>query len=74
MFVVELSIGFIAESTGLIADPLDILADATVYGIGIYAVGKASSAKTNAAYISGDFQLLLSVEVGRGYYTTLLSR
>tara|TARA_R110002096_G_scaffold349151_3_gene542266 strand:+ start:1088 stop:1690 length:603 start_codon:yes stop_codon:yes gene_type:complete len=64
MFVVELSIGFIAESTGLIADSLDMLADATVYGIGIYAVCKASSTKTNAAYISGVFQILLSVAVG----------
>lgn len=63
MFIVELSIGFIAESTGLIADSLDMLADATVYGIGIYAVGMASSTKINAAYISGIFQILLSVAV-----------
>lgn len=63
MFVVELSIGFIAESTGLIADSLDMLADATVYGIGLYAVGKAVSAKANAALLSGIFQIILAFGV-----------
>ena len=41
MFIVELSIGWYAQSTGLIADAMDMLADAIVYGIGLYAVGKA---------------------------------
>jgi Co/Zn/Cd efflux system component len=39
MFVVEISLGWIAESMALIADSLDMLADAIVYGIGLYAVG-----------------------------------
>lgn len=39
MFVIELVIGWIAQSTGLIADSLDMLADAAVYGISLYAVG-----------------------------------
>ena len=34
MFVVELTLGLWAQSTGLIADSLDMLADASVYGIG----------------------------------------
>jgi Co/Zn/Cd efflux system component len=38
-----------------------MLADATVYGIGIYAVGKSLLHKANAAQISGYFQLLLGV-------------
>ena len=64
MFVAEITIGIIAESAGLIADSLDMLADATVYGIGIYAVGRASSVKIRAASISGLFQILLAIGVG----------
>lgn len=41
MFVFELSIGWWAESTALIADALDMLADAMVYAIGLYAIGKS---------------------------------
>jgi len=59
MFVVEFGIGWVAESTSLIADSLDMLADAVVYGIGLYAVGRALSAKAKAALISGYFQALL---------------
>lgn len=40
MFVLELGVGWFAQSTGLIADSLDMLADAIVYGIALYAVGR----------------------------------
>jgi Co/Zn/Cd efflux system component len=63
MFFVEITAGFIAESTGLIADSLDMLADAIVYGVGLYAVGKAVSAKANAAMLSGIFQIILAFGV-----------
>jgi len=59
MFVVELSFGWVAESTSLIADSLDMLADAIVYGIGLYAVGRAISDKAKAALVSSYFQALL---------------
>ena len=52
MFVVEISLGILSESTALIADSLDMLADAAVYGIGLYAVGRASIVKINAAHLS----------------------
>ena len=61
MFIVELSVGWYAQSTGLIADAMDMLADAIVYGIGLYAVGKAIEQKANAALISGWFQLALGL-------------
>jgi len=61
MFFVEMTIGIFADSTALIADSLDMLADAIVYGIGIYAVGKSLLNKANAAQISGYFQLILGV-------------
>jgi Co/Zn/Cd efflux system component len=59
MFFVEMTVGILADSTALIADSMDMLADAVVYGIGIYAVGKSILHKANAAQISGYFQLLL---------------
>lgn len=61
MFVVELAFGIFAQSTGLIADSLDMLADALVYGISLYAVGKAAAAKDNAARVSGWLQMALAV-------------
>ncbi|MDH5547586.1 MAG: cation transporter [Gammaproteobacteria bacterium] len=63
MFVLELVIGFLSESTALIADSLDMLADATVYAISLYAVGKAVIVKAKAAHISGIFQLILGLFV-----------
>ena len=63
MFVAEIAAGIVAESTGLMADSLDMLADATVYAIGLYAVGKAASAKARAALMSGVFQILLALGV-----------
>jgi cation diffusion facilitator family transporter len=59
MFVIEISFGWIAESTALIADSLDMLADAIVYGIGLYAVGRAANDKAKAALVSGYFQAVL---------------
>ena len=71
MFVVEISIGILAESMGLIADSLDMLADAAVYGIGLYAVGRSHTIKITAATISGYFQIILGIgilaEIGRRF-------
>lgn len=61
MFILELGVGWFAQSTGLIADSLDMLADAIVYGIALYAVGRAITDKAKAALVSGYFQLLLAV-------------
>ena len=63
MFVVEVVTGILAESTGLIADSLDMLADAVVYGIGLYAVGRAASARIRAAFVSAYFQMALALIV-----------
>ena len=71
MFIVELVAGWLAESTGLIADSLDMLADAGVYGISLYAVGRTLRDKAHAAMASGIFQVLLAilvtVDVGRRF-------
>lgn len=63
MFVLELALGIIAQSTGLIADSLDMFADASVYGISLYAIGKEALLKTTAAKVSGVIQVLLALLV-----------
>ncbi len=60
MFLIEIVMGWIAQSTGLIADSLDMLADASVYGISLYAVGKAVAYEKRAARISGFLQIVLA--------------
>jgi len=59
MFMVEITLGWYAESTALIADSMDMFADAVVYGIGLYVVGRTALAKANAALVSGYFQAIL---------------
>lgn len=63
MFFVEITLGILSESTALIADSLDMLADATIYGIGLYAVGKEALIKVKAAHTSGIFQIILGAAV-----------
>lgn len=57
MFVLEFAVGWWAQSTALIADAMDMLADAMVYAVSLYAVGKMVSAKIRAASMSGWLQL-----------------
>lgn len=61
MFVIELVLGLIAQSSGLITDSLDMLADATVYAIGLYAVGRSQSIQNNLVRYSGFILILLAV-------------
>ena len=53
MFLTEIVVGIVAGSTGLIADSLDMLADASVYAISLYAVGRAARIRRGAATASG---------------------
>lgn len=63
MFLSEAVLGWYAESTGLIADSLDMLADSMVYGISLYAVGGNITTKISAAKYSGYFQISLGAGV-----------
>lgn len=71
MFVVEVAGGLAVDSTGLIADGLDMLSDATVYAIALVAIGRTMRFKSSAALFSGIsllvLGLLLLVEVGRRF-------
>lgn len=61
MFVVEIVVGWWAQSTGLIADSLDMFADAAVYGVALYAVGHSAQMKLRAAHFSGWLQVILAL-------------
>jgi hypothetical protein len=61
MFLVELVVGWWAQSTGLIADSLDMFADAAVYGVALYAVGHSAQMKLRAAHFSGWLQVILAL-------------
>ena len=60
-FVLEVITGVVAHSMGLVADSLDMLADALVYGMALYAVGRAVVTQKQVARVSGYFQLALAV-------------
>lgn len=63
LLIVEVSIGWKAKSSALLADSIDNLADAMVYAISLYAVGRAASLKARAARLSGGFQIFLVLVV-----------
>ena len=63
MFVGEAVAGWIGQSTGLLADSLDMLADASVYGIALVAVGRSRSLQATAATASGVLQIALGLGV-----------
>lgn len=61
MFVIEMVLGLMAQSAGLVADSLDMFADAAVYGLALYAVGRAVHLKVRAAHIAGWLQMVLAI-------------
>ena len=63
MFFSEATVGWWAESTALIADSLDMLADAFVYGVALYAVARSPHLQAIAATASGMVQIALGIGV-----------
>jgi Co/Zn/Cd efflux system component len=53
MFFVELMAGLLASSVSLVADSLDMLGDALVYGFSIYVVARGARMKAKAAFLKG---------------------
>ncbi len=72
MFIVEGMAGIIAESTALMADSLDMLADASVYGISLYAVGKSKQHKTRVAFFCGLLEIFMGISAGSEVVDKLL--
>lgn len=60
MFFVEIITGWLAQSAGLMADALDMFADAAVYAVALYAVGKVATDKLKAAKLAGVVELFLA--------------
>jgi Co/Zn/Cd efflux system component len=63
MAAVEGTAGWLAESTGLLADGLDMLSDAMAYAIALVAVGESHAFKQNAARLSGTVLFVLGLGV-----------
>ncbi|HEY0625569.1 MAG TPA: cation transporter [Allosphingosinicella sp.] len=63
MFVAEFTAGLIAGSAALMADSVDMLGDATVYGVSLYAITRSARWKAGAAVAKGLFIMALGVGV-----------
>ena len=53
MFIVEITAGLLGHSVSLVADSLDMLGDALVYGFSLYVVARSSTMKAKAALLKG---------------------
>ncbi|MBZ9715693.1 cation transporter [Deinococcus multiflagellatus] len=66
------AVGLWASSTAVIGAALDNLADASVYGVSLYAVGRSAAIKVRAARLSGwlliGLSVLLLAEVLRRFF------
>lgn len=63
MFVVEATFGILAHSTSLLADSLDMLGDAIVYGFSLFVLAKSLRWQAIAAVIKGAFMLAFGIGV-----------
>lgn len=63
MFGVEFAAGVVAGSTALMADAVDMLGDALVYALSLYALSRSVRWKAGAAAAKGGFILLFGVGV-----------
>jgi Co/Zn/Cd efflux system component len=63
MFVIEAVAGWNASSSALLADALDMLADAFGYAIALFAIGRSIVFKVGAARVSGLMLGILGVSV-----------
>ncbi|MCI1730023.1 MAG: cation transporter [Chiayiivirga sp.] len=63
MAAVGFAIGWLAHSTGVLADALDMLSDAAAYAIGLAAIGRSALFKRRAAQWSGGILLVLGLGI-----------
>lgn len=61
LFVLETLVGWLAGSMGLVADSLDMLADASVYGLSLWVVGATAMRKRRVARWAGYLQIGLAL-------------
>ncbi|WP_404979599.1 cation transporter [Croceicoccus sp. BE223] len=70
MFVLEFGAGVVAGSAALMADATDMLGDALVYAVSIYALSRSDRWKAGAAMFKGIFILAL----GAGIAVTVVAK
>jgi cation diffusion facilitator family transporter len=63
MFFVEFTAGWLASSTALLGDSLDMFGDASVYALTLFVLDKSRHARAGAALAKGGFMLLFGVVV-----------
>jgi cation diffusion facilitator family transporter len=63
MFVVEATAGVLANSTALLADSLDMLGDALVYGFSLFVLARSVRWQASAALAKGAFMLAFGLAV-----------
>ena len=63
MFLVEGWAGLLAHSTSLLADALDMLGDALVYGFSLFVLARTARWQAGAALAKGGFMLVFGVGV-----------
>jgi Co/Zn/Cd efflux system component len=63
MFVVEFGAGVAAGSASMMADSVDMLGDALVYGLSLYALARGERWKAGAALAKGGFILVFGLGV-----------
>lgn len=63
MFLAEFTAGIIAHSAALMADSMDMLGDALVYAVSLYALDRSAKWRAGAALFKGGFILFLGLGV-----------
>jgi cation diffusion facilitator family transporter len=72
MFLVEGGAGLLAHSTSLLADGLDMLGDALVYGFSLFVLARSARWQAGAALAKGGFMLAFGLGVlGEAFYKML---
>ena len=63
LFIVEVTAGFVAHSTALLADSLDMFGDALVYGFSLYVLWRTTESKAMAAMLKGAIMAVFGIAV-----------
>jgi len=73
MFFVEGTVGLLAHSTSLLADALDMLGDALVYGFSLFVLKRSARWQAGAALVKGVFMLAFGLGVlGEAVYKVVV--
>lgn len=73
MFLAEVIAALLAHSSALLADSLDMFADAAVYALALFGAHRTRASQVKAAHISGALQLLLALVAVAGVVRHFLS-